>query len=404
MTQQIAQAGESSTLAFRAECLRRAQLLGEWIIANQEQDIFDANYGRFIDHYHPTETWPNGKHLFLTGSMMTAMGVNLLLMLSDRAGERKYLDAAVRCGEYIKALQYLNPRKPEHYGTFGEFTQQMLTSRWPMCFCYRSTTVAADGLVLLYARTGQQEYLDRAIIFADWFLKYAVSEEGWVPEHWGGSMVRYYFEMGNVLFFAHLYRHVQDPRYLELMRRMCEFYLKHFLTEDGSPAGVLEKEFFENSTAGNQFVRRWWRQHLYNDDFSGVSMIAASRLLGEPRYLEPVQRYASWLVSKQNAEGGFGEPSVWVGSATVPILLLDLDRAQGTSVYDAICRRSLMHLMTLQEMNASADPRLRWAIYENNEIENAVSVRTCCYGGVALLKYEGAVAGPYLSGTDNGDE
>ena len=145
--------------------------------------------------------------------------------------------------------------------------------------------------------------------------------------------------------------------------------------------------------------RGWWRQHLYNDDFSSVTLIGISHLLNDLTYLQIAKNYGDWLINQQNDDGSLGNPPVWVGSATASITWSELFKATGDDKYKKASRKALEHLITLQELN-SDDARKQWAVYENNEADGAVSVRTCAYGAMALLKHEGEVIGPYLSAFD----
>jgi hypothetical protein len=387
--------------SLKATCLERAKLVGDWCIANQIKDKFQPNYGEFMANYHPEKLFFNGKNTLPSGGMMTAMGANFLLMLADRTGEAKYYDAAIRCGEFLKSLQYLYHGKPELYGCVGEFSLQQLGPR-AEGFCYRSTTVVGDAFVLLYAQTGDHEYLDRAKLIADWFIKYALADEGWVVDNDKRPNVlniRYYFQMANVLFFYHLSKYVQDAKYVRVMREMSEYYLKNFYRKEGLMKMVLDEEAFQKHLGNNDFSRRWWRMHMYNDDFSHVALLAAASYFNDPRYRQAAEVYGKWLLKEQNEDGSLGEPSVWVGSATAPILWQDLYLATGDDNYVEATRKALTHLITLQELDPG-DTRTFGAIYANNEIEGAVCARTCNYGPVALLKYDGKVAGPYLSAFD----
>lgn len=383
---------------FRTVCLKRAKLVGDWCIANQVKDTFEPAYGEYLANYHPTKNFFNGKNELMAGGMMTAMAVNFLSMLYDRTSDQEYYDAAIRCGDFLKSLQYLYPGKPKLYGCVGEFSYKQVGPETPY-FCYRSTTVVGDAFVMLFRLSGDPEYLDRAELIADWFIKYALAEEGWVVDNDkrpGILNVRYYFQMANVLFFYHLYKYSRKERYLNVIKTMSDYYLKNFVRDDGLFRMTLDDMAFDEHLGNDDFARRWWRMHVYNDDFSHVALMCAARVLNDDRYIKPVVDYADWLVCEQNENGSVGEPAVWVGSATAGVLWQDLYIATNDMKYHIATEKAMEHLITLQDL-VSDDVRQRGGFYGNNEVYGAICARGCNYGPVALLKYEGKVKGPYLS-------
>ncbi|MFI4911958.1 MAG: hypothetical protein ACIAQZ_09865 [Sedimentisphaeraceae bacterium JB056] len=389
---------ENKTDEFSSLCLERAKLIGDWCIANQINDRFEPTYGEYVANYHPTEKFFNGKNELMSGGMMTAMSVNFLFMLYDRTNDIRYFDAAIRCGEYLKSLQYLYSGKTELYGCVGEFSIHQLGPKAEH-FCYRSTTVVGDAFVLLFRETQDQEYLDRAKLIADWFIKYALADEGWVVDNDkrpGVLDVRYYFQIANILFFYHLYKYDSDPRYLKVIKTMGDYYLNNFINEDGLSKMVLDEPAFEKHLGSDEFARRWWRMHVYNDDFSNIALMCAARILDDDRYFEPAQRFADWLLDEQNYDGSIGEPAVWVASATSTVLWQDMFLETGEHKYHDASAKALKHLMTLQELS-SGNVRQYGGVYGNNEVINAICARMCNYCPVALLKYESCVVGPYLS-------
>src|SRR5574344_228037 len=143
----------------------------QYLLANQVTQQSDANRGRFVGCVEEAANRAD-----LCNSWQVGGGLMALLAMFKRTGETNYLDAAEIAGHYIMALQVMDSREPRFYGGIREVTP--MTAQ----FCPRDATTAAWALVWLYEATKCAEYLDRAILFAEWHLKYGMCE-GW-PRWW----------------------------------------------------------------------------------------------------------------------------------------------------------------------------------------------------------------------------
>jgi uncharacterized protein YyaL (SSP411 family) len=139
----------------------------DWQVANQVRDRHDANKGRFIRSFDKA----SGR-LIYTGNWQTGAAMMALLTMYRRTNDEKYLEAAEFAGRYIMSLQILEERDTRFYGAIRELTPQSMEMD------PRDATTAAWGLVWLYNFTGDDEYLRRALLFADFHLKHCMIE-GW---------------------------------------------------------------------------------------------------------------------------------------------------------------------------------------------------------------------------------
>ena len=86
--------------------------------------------------------------------------------------DQRYLYAAQKMGVYLKSLQIFDPFIPEHRGALREHTPQ---STW----CYvRDGLSGAWGFVDFYRVTGEEEYLERAVLWAEWYMRKGQDENG----------------------------------------------------------------------------------------------------------------------------------------------------------------------------------------------------------------------------------
>jgi len=208
--------------------LERAQAALDNMILGQVIDREDANQGRTIRDYNAR----TGKKV-LSGNWCTGIFMACLLAMYKRTGKAEYLDRAEFAGHYIMSLQNLDSRNKRYYGAFRECIPQSLET------LPRDATTAAWCLVWLYEATGKAEYLDRAILFAEWHLKYGMTD-GWplYAVFTAPTNTNYYtkgsFQSGTGLFYYDLFLHTDDPRYIEFgLKPIADQYIEKFFREDG---------------------------------------------------------------------------------------------------------------------------------------------------------------------------
>ncbi|PKO16760.1 hypothetical protein CVU37_10425 [candidate division BRC1 bacterium HGW-BRC1-1] len=386
--------------------LEAALRTADWMERNQVNNVGDdANTGRFLAYYYPgRDTPPQYSHNWTTGVCIFGQ-----LAAYHRTGEKKYLDAALRGGSYLKSLQILDERRRDFFGALKEVTPFSY-------FCYpRDALTGAWAMAWLYEETKDLEWKYRARIFSDWFLEIAM-QRGWPawdfrfehPEDVGFEIdySEGNFHGGSAGFFYDYARITHDTTRLDRgVRFIADHLLMRFLGADGKfkvlydPA--LGKYRDDDDTAHSMVGYK--RMHMFNDDFACIGLLGAYCYYGDPIYLERAEAHARWLMSEQREDGGFGTPAVPVASATAPILLLDLFKLTGKTEYHDAAHRAGQHLMTMQYVNED-DPKgsggffgLDDAKYDGNDVRQVLNIRDGGYALLALLKLEGKVSVPYYS-------
>jgi hypothetical protein len=120
----------------------------------------------------PWMVYPDGRQA-PANNWNYAFAIMGLLHAAKIFKEPRYEQAALAMGEFLKALQIFDPFKPKHYGAIREITP---FTRW----CYtRDALSAAWSFIELYRYSGDKEYLERARLWGEWFLKYGRDKEGW---------------------------------------------------------------------------------------------------------------------------------------------------------------------------------------------------------------------------------
>ncbi len=382
---------DSDTRNFYESAIKVA----DWLINNQEKNGYNANHGRFAAGISIKEN----KIVFWAPNWMNGASIMGLLMTYHRTSEKKYLEAAIRGGEYLKSLQILDARNKEFYGAFREDTPQ---SSW----CHpRDGLTASWALLWLYDETKENEYLERVKLFNSWFLEYAM-RKGWPawsyyfydkkPDYLQGS-----FHGGDGAYFYDYYFVTRDRTYIESgFRFIVDYAIEKFLGPDGKVRVIFDSDTGKYIEDGTTFDGMQ-KMHRHNDDFMSISILDAYIYYKDRKYLDRAEAYAKWLISEQREDGGFGKPDVPPAAATGPNFLIDLYRVTGKKEYLNAAVKAGKYLITRQ-VNNQENKLLHGGFYGydgnwNSEHNDFINIRTSAYALIALLKLEGKEKGPFYS-------
>ncbi|MBE6367491.1 MAG: hypothetical protein E7052_06215 [Lentisphaerae bacterium] len=379
----------------------RINLAVDNMIRSQIIDRLDANSGRTLRDYNAR----TGMKVY-SGNWCTGIFMACLLAMYKRTGKAEYLDRAEHAGHYIMSLQYLDSRDQRHYGMFRETTPQS-----EECLP-RDAVTAAWCLVWLYEATGKAEYLDRAILFAEWHLKYGMTD-GWplYAVFTAPTNTNYYtkgsFQSGTGLFYYDLFLHTDDPRYIEFgLKPIADQYIEKFFREDGGiicEIGIFNgKEQIRTSKDSVELA-----MHAFNDDFGNQMLMAASDLFEDDKYRAQARKFAHWLVRHQSADGNFFNGVKYVTSAVPQALMYfdELGRYYNDQVLLDAAERTFKKLLDMQILE-SDDPCLYGAFEgmpysSEDDPRRCTQARTNAYSIISLFKVEGRIKDFWLGGEHN---
>ena len=354
----------------RQQFLHHVMLAGHWYVNNQNTDdapwggIADsADLGRFVYEYVLHRNSARGMGVW--GQAMAIM--NLLDLAKHTATDSgRFRHAAALGADYLKTLQVMDFRLPKSIGAFREHTPQTPES-YP-----RDGVTGAFGLCRLYQETRQEEWLERARLFADWWVKHGTDDRGWpfitfhidqqhghnramhvVGEEAAGDMIPGDWQAGAAIFFYQMYRLTQDKAYLQngfdpLIQGLAAIYEQH----RGAP--IVEGFHGEVPISHG------------NDDFALVALICAYRLEKSPRLLDLlVTRIAEQnrLMDEDGSYPSFGGTFV-CGINNLEFLRLVAEEKLAIDVtrVEACVRKAAAFGLTLQE-KSSTDLRLLGGLY-----------------------------------------
>ena len=312
--------------------------------------------------------------------------------------DKRYLTCAEGAARYLCTLQIFDPFIPKHYGAIREYNAQ---TQW----CYpRDALSAGWAMIDLYRHTGDQQWLERAVMLGNWLVEQALDEEGW--PYWGvvfdedveeGNLpqicndVQGSFHGGSLNFFYQLAQATSDSKWTGAFYvKMADHFIDHLQQPDGFFCSVERATHKPPATDPQNGL------HRANDDLGCLGLLGAYKVTGNTRYLRAVENFIQAVFALQDERGMF-EKSV----ACIPIVLNTLHEGREflncPTATDEACTSALEVLFAAQETGAR-NPRTYGGIREEpgRTHDSIVCVRSGCYALIVLSKLFGG-AKDYLS-------
>ena len=259
------------------------------------------------------------------------------------------------------------------------------------------------GYLALYRVTKDRDYLERAELYANWFLNHAINPNTNWPV-WGITLDKLpimdpedrraaAWQAGSGLFFYHLYKVTGKRLYFEKgVLPLAEGLVKHAHEKGGidtfySSGGHLE-------TRAN------------NDDFANQTLLAAYRETGDRRYWEVAVKRLENLMDSQR-EDGVVVPGVTAGLFVSGLSALDameLAAEKKQPIDRPRLEKFLARIAAVAPSFQETDPadikafggyygQLNLADFRREWIH----ARATTYSIIFNLRYEGVVKPPYFS-------
>jgi hypothetical protein len=391
----VAAQAQGRAAQFKAQMLASAMLAGDWLVNNQEkrQDSkqpHSGDYGRWLYEYKiPQQNWRGST------SWTAATGIMGLALLHERTGIARYKEAVTRAGLYLVSLQILDARNRRNYGAIREHTP-LSDFSFP-----RDGATGLGGLLALYRFTGDMEYLERARIFADWYLREAFNPATQWPyytfpfdvskvdasDHRAGA-----WQAGSGIFLYQLYKATKDRTYFD--KGVIRF------------AEGLVKNAREKTGLLNASIEAADRGFDNNDDFATLTVLAAYRETGDKRYWDLVMERLKLLMNMQREDGAIvpGNTGGMYISMITALDALALAVEKNAPIekerLERFVRRAAEFALTLQETRPD-EMKSFGGFYGQTNLENFrrewIHARGTTYSMIFNLRYEGGVRVPYYS-------
>jgi hypothetical protein len=281
----------------RAAFLDAARLCGYWVAHSQStpqrpwgpivhDDSADAY--RFIEKYAPASGRLKPAGVWLTGLYICG-----LLELSRAPGlDRSLFDAAARQGaRYLKSVQCFDLRWPGAIGGFHEVYPGHAYS------APRDAATGAMGLIALYRATGEDEYLDRAVRFGQWYGTHGSDKDGYPWDDYdleagrGESKKRGDWQAGGALVYYQLWKLTSDETWRDRLLAVCDV-LETICAND--PGTDTAYDFH-----GSNIIS------IGNDDFASTALMAGFLSAGKTSYRDLAAARLRAELGRQAEHGPF---------------------------------------------------------------------------------------------------
>jgi uncharacterized protein YyaL (SSP411 family) len=362
----------------RAGALRAADWLQRTQVSTAEN--LSGDTGRY---YGIRGLYDNAS--YLTQNWLAAHCVLGVLAAWHATSTPAYLTSARLGSEYLLGLQVLDPRRTKAYGGYREHH-----ARFPLIGA-RSGCSVIWALSRMFQVTQDEEYLDSARLYADWFLRYAFPQGAVFPapeyimttDRWSADWHHVCFGGVGVIFHQ-LYRLTRTEEYLQRgVIEIADRFMTYFLQPDGSRFQTVSPDGQRTPVGDASF-------HRYNDDFAGISLLAAYRETRDEKYLEASLRLARWLVGQTEPNGRLG--GVSSAPATAMIHMLALRKMTGSHEFDEVMARYVAYLLRYQVLEATSAEfhggiRGQSHVNSHDESGHYIDGRTTSYAICALLGF-----------------
>jgi hypothetical protein len=281
----------------KAEFLEAARLCGYWLVNGQntpERPWGDywipdsADRGRFLEKCCPSRERNKPAGVWLTGIYLSGLCDLKEAPILDTG---LYEHATGEGARFLKSLQCFDLRWPNAAGGFHEVYPGHDYS------APRDAATGAMGLIALYLETEDEEYLDRAVRFAEWYSTHGSDADGYpwddfsLTEGTGSSRLRGDWQAGGALVYYQLWKLTGDERWKEALRKVLDV-LEQVIADD--PGTDTAYDFH-----GSCIIS------VGNDDFANTVLFAGYRAFGEKRYLETAAKRLRVEMDRQAPGGAF---------------------------------------------------------------------------------------------------
>lgn len=363
--------------------LKCARLLADWYVNNQlNPDPHTAVAGEIISYRAK-----NDPGIYLACQWHLAFAVMGMLSAGKVFQDEKYLNAADKMMQYLKTLQVFDPFVPDFYGAIRESNPQLGT------FYVRDSLSAAWAFVEYYEVTGKEEFLQRAILWAKWFLKYGMDETGWPL--WGYDIdiaihdkqldmhndIHGCFHGGSLNFFAKLAKATGDKSWTgSFFEHMADYFCSTIQQEDGYFRSV------EKATGKVPAKDPQRGLHRGNDDLGTLGLLNAWNVYKKPEYLEAIRKFLTAVFKTQSTR----EDHLFeVSCAAVPVVLNIVEESRGIVDFQASEEACLLAEQALLGRQFPATESIEYAGALDELNDGALCVRSMGYTLIWLLKKYG---------------
>ena len=308
--------------AFFAQAVKQTGLEAiDWVLRfAQDLDPSSPECGGVRNNYNPMrrEFRRSGHGLCLTWSACLAGFASLAAY--DLTADEFYLDRLRLIARYVKSNQNLDESDGLRYGTF-------VVSRDRQFVDVPDASWAGNLFIHLYRRTGEEEYLQRAKIAADWLINVArMPHGGFTTFYVLPTKTPVAYSHGSDgqhgIFLANLYEETKEEKYAAPLvpladmlsgpgQHECGAYYAS-IRADGTPVFEgWDEESGHPLIDGIERIVTGPRQNYY----AALFLIEQYRRDGNARYLQSARKCAEWSIDLFARQGHFPDWLTWTDNS-----------------------------------------------------------------------------------------
>jgi Glycosyl hydrolase family 76 len=311
----------------KAHFLEAARLAGYWLLNSQNTPqrpwggyhvAQSADRGRFLEKRCPSRDYCKPAGIWLTGLYLCSL---IELRKAPILDQHLYQNTILEGSKYLKSLQCFDARWDKAIGGFHEVYPGHEYS------APRDAATGAYALIALYLETGQAEYLDRAIRFADWYSTHGSDQDGFPWDDYdlstgeGTSRKRGDWQAGGALVYYQLLKITGDQKWKKPLKKVLD--VLEAICADG-PKDDTAYTFHGDCTIS-----------IGNDDFANTVLLAGYEIFKEQRYLKLFATRLRTELARQDQRGAFPGYGGTFVTALELLETLDVAAAWGVEILPA---------------------------------------------------------------------
>jgi hypothetical protein len=361
----------------REQMLEFCRLTGDWYMNTQNTAEHpwggvanSADTGRFLYQYKPSTGKCGGNSVW--GQGVAIMGLLALAKRLDWAGD-EYKKSAIAAAKYLLTLQILDQRDERLFGSLRESNPQ-----WDWIYP-RDGATAGISFCVLYRETKDEEYLYRARLFADWYIRIAMNKDRWPAYSFdfikreGEWKTPGVWQAGAGLMFYYLYKLTGEKRYLdEGLRPLMAGYKRICAKSEGL-------------------------DELGQDDFAAIAAMAACLTYTDAKLFSLVQKRVKVILKGQDADGSCpGLASEYVNGLTWHNYCRFVQKkklSENLKPFEKAIQKVAEFAPTIQELDHH-DLRAYGGLYGQSNFgvsRTIIHHRSTAYALIFMLRTEGGV-------------
>lgn len=364
----------------KKQVLKTAKGIADWYVNNQFPRLEHEPRAGAL----PFAIYSYGNTVFGTNWSM-AFAMMGLMSASEVFEDKVYKKSALSVAEYLKTLQIFDPFNKKHYGSIRELTPQT-----PWCYT-RDALSTAWSFIDLYRFTNDSEYLTRAELWGEWYLKEGRDEDDWnwwavefgpafetttsdIRNDMQGS-----FQGGSLNYIYHMYKETKNEKWAKALTKMADYLITYIQQDNGLFASI------ERITRKPPKDDPIHGLHRTNDDLATLGLLCTYEITKNTKYIDAIKKYLNAIFDGQKENGSFDTTI-----ASIPVVLnviFEMDKLNISSGIPEEKQQKALNKLLNSQSTGSFNAQMRGALYEWPDLDiKDVCTRSSAYALIYLLK------------------